>query len=304
MAAKFRKVDPRFWNDEKVRRLDSDGRLLALWLLTSSRVNRCGIVLWSPGLASEETGIPRNRIDTVLDTVCRTLPWKFDQGIGVVFLVHWWRYHLPDNGKALKGALSDLHDVPRSRVIEFLTQSRQDLPASMWSVLDTVCDTVSDTVSPQEKEKEKEQEQDSGAGDVGASPLQPRPTRKRSGDGYCEAFESFWATYPRREGKRKAFECWKAAGKRVKASRGLGSSEAAAYILERAMAYRDSPRGSWPLDKIPHPTTWLNQDRFDDDPESWQAEYNAQPVLQSRNAAVLAAFLADEHEEGDEDASE
>jgi hypothetical protein len=297
MAAKFRKVDPRFWCDEKVRMLDSDGRLLALWLLTSSRVNRCGIVLWSPGLASEETGIPRNRVDTVLDTVCGTLPWKFDQGIGVVFLVHWWRYNRPDNSKALKGALADLHDVPRSKVIEFLIQSKKDLPSTMWECIDTVCDTVLYTVSAQEKEQEKEQEQDSGEGDVGVSPLQPRLARKRrntsTSNGYCPAFEEFWKAYPRREGKKPAFAAWKTAGGRVKSQQGVSSETAAAYLLDRAIAYAASPRGSWPLDKIPHPATWLNQARYDDDPAAWQAEYNAQPVLASRNAAVLASVLED-----------
>lgn len=162
MAAKYRKIDPRIWTDEKFRTLTTDGRFLTFWLLSSSRVNRCGIVLWSPGLASEETGIPINRIDTVLDTVCNTLYWVRDTVSRMVFLTHWWRYNRPDNIKALQGALSDLHDVPSHSLKSALIDAVHDLPASMHTsyihTIDTVCDTVCDTVSPQEQEQEQEQE--------------------------------------------------------------------------------------------------------------------------------------------------
>jgi hypothetical protein len=58
MAQKFRKVDPRIWTDEGFAKLNTEGKLLALWMLTSPRVNRCGIVLWSAALASEATRAP------------------------------------------------------------------------------------------------------------------------------------------------------------------------------------------------------------------------------------------------------
>ena len=78
MAAKFRKIDPRIWTDEGFIRLDTEAKALTFWLLTA-RVNRCGIVQWSPALASEETGIPRDRVETVYPTVCDTLHWVRDE---------------------------------------------------------------------------------------------------------------------------------------------------------------------------------------------------------------------------------
>lgn len=164
MAAKFRKVDPRAWTDERFRKLKSEEKLLALWMLTSVRVNRCGIVLWSPGLASEETGIPASRIDTVCHTVCHTLNWIHDTVSNTVFLARWWRYNRPDNPKALAGALSDLHDLPENGLKSSLVVAANDLPIGMremyLSHLDTIYHTVSHTVSSQEQEKEKEQEQE------------------------------------------------------------------------------------------------------------------------------------------------
>lgn len=160
MVQKFRRVDPRFWTDEKVQGLDSDGKLLALWLLTCSRVNRCGIVLWSAGLASEETGIQRNKIDTVLHTVCSIIPWKYEKRINTVFLSHWWRYNRPDNIKALQGAMSDLRDVPRSGLFDSLLLASKDLPVSMRQVYEELLHTVFDTVSIQEQDNEQKQEVD------------------------------------------------------------------------------------------------------------------------------------------------
>lgn len=158
MAAKYRRIDPRIWTDEKFRKLTLEGQHLALWLLTTSRLNRCGIVLWSPGLASEETKIPRNRIDTVLDTVCHTLFWIRDTASDTVFFPRWWYYNKPDNAKALKGALADLHDVPTTTLKLYLASGCDGLHPPLDTVWHTVLDTVLHTVSPQEQEQEQEQE--------------------------------------------------------------------------------------------------------------------------------------------------
>ena len=173
MAQKFRKIDPRIWNDEGFSALDVEARLLAFWLLTSNRVNRCGIVIWSAGLASEETGLDRHRVEGVLDTVCHTLKWVFDMESKTVFLARWWRYNPPDNESALKGALGDLHDLPRNSLKPYLEAASKDIKPDLkqvyHTVLDTVYHTVSDTVSPQEKEKEKEKKKDSSPESGGVS---------------------------------------------------------------------------------------------------------------------------------------
>jgi hypothetical protein len=158
MAQKYRKVDPRIWTDEGFSKLDAEGKLLALWMLTSARVNRCGIVLWSAALASEETGIHRDHIDAVCDTVCDTVSWARDIPSRVVFLSRWWRYNRPDNEKALKGALADLWDVPRNNLKPALICAKADLPTPYQAAYERVLDTVYDTVSPQEQEQEQEQE--------------------------------------------------------------------------------------------------------------------------------------------------
>lgn len=68
-----------------------------------------------------------------------------------------------------------------------------------------------------------------------------------------EGFAEFWAIYPRREGKRKAAQAFRAALKRADLQ----------AILEGAKRYADVPREP---QYVAMPTTWLNADRWDDEP--------------------------------------
>ncbi|WP_044027243.1 helix-turn-helix domain-containing protein [Corynebacterium glutamicum] len=70
---------------------------------------------------------------------------------------------------------------------------------------------------------------------------------------YPASFEEFWNTYPRRVGKRTAFKAWERAIKRA------GEEE----ILFGAQALARDP--NLPQEQfIPHPTTWLNRDGWED----------------------------------------
>lgn len=70
-------------------------------------------------------------------------------------------------------------------------------------------------------------------------------------------FETFWQRYPRRVGKQAALKAWLAAQRR-------------GHDTERIMAGLARHDGAWPdeTEFIPHPATWLNQGRYDDEPEA------------------------------------
>lgn len=76
-----------------------------------------------------------------------------------------------------------------------------------------------------------------------------------------DRFDEFWATYPRRQGKGAAVKAWAKAIKRADPD----------TILKAAAAYRDDPQRE--PQYTAHPSTWLNQDRWEDEPlpgPSWQ----------------------------------
>lgn len=74
-----------------------------------------------------------------------------------------------------------------------------------------------------------------------------------------DQFEQFWKAYPRRIGKgaaRKSFE------KSLK----LATFEEIMTGLSRQISYYASREQQF----IPHPTTWLNQERWADEPQAVQ----------------------------------
>lgn len=71
-----------------------------------------------------------------------------------------------------------------------------------------------------------------------------------------EEFEGFWRAYPRRVGKQAALRSYRAARK-------------VAPLEDIAAGLRSQLPGleARPMDKRPHPATWLNQQRWADDPD-------------------------------------
>ena len=67
-------------------------------------------------------------------------------------------------------------------------------------------------------------------------------------------FEIFWKTYPRKVGKQAALKAWRNA---------LGLAKAD-IIISGARRLRDDPNREQQF--TPHPATWLNQGRWDDEP--------------------------------------
>jgi hypothetical protein len=77
---------------------------------------------------------------------------------------------------------------------------------------------------------------------------------KEVGKRYEEDYERFWKIYPRRVGKLASYAAWKKA---------LMIADAESIIFG-AQAFADDPNRQEEF--TPHPATWLNQGRWEDDP--------------------------------------
>jgi hypothetical protein len=109
--------------------------------------------------------------------------------------------------------------------------------------------------------------------------IKQRESRKRESkaeadDLYTLGFEAAWSGYPRKIGKRMAAKAYRSALTRIKTTRPeLPMPER--FILKGILAYAKV----WPESRILeeakyclHMATFLNQDRFDDDPDAWGKE--------------------------------
>ena len=88
-------------------------------------------------------------------------------------------------------------------------------------------------------------------------------SKPRERGGYSSEFETFWATYPRKEAKRQA---WKAWGKAIERA-------TPEQITAGARRYADDPNRSDQFTK--HGSTWLNADGWEDEPLPAQSPSSA-----------------------------
>lgn len=85
-------------------------------------------------------------------------------------------------------------------------------------------------------------------------------------------FDAFWSVYPRRVGKISAMKAW---AKSVK----IADEQ---EILQAAREFAVSDVGLG--DFCPHPATWLNAGRWDDDRSAWYER-----KLSGKNRSAIAA---------------
>ena len=191
--SRYRKIDPRFWKDEKVMTLTPHEKLIALYLFTGQS-NRIGLFNFSPGAAAEDLGVaPETFSEGFLKpfgNVCRTLNFGWDEILRVLYLPTWWRYNCPENPNVLKACLADLHEVPKSRLITDFSTNLQYLPKTFHQ---TFLEGLPKP-SPQrmaDQEQDQEQEQDTGAGISGAeAPASFSPISKKGNPGRAQSSDT------------------------------------------------------------------------------------------------------------------
>lgn len=94
------------------------------------------------------------------------------------------------------------------------------------------------------------------------------PDKPASRAEYGQEFESWWRVYPRHEAKGQAAKAFSIVVKGLALMpEHTGRPAALEWLLARTLAFAESPKGKGEF--VPHPATWLNQRRFDDDDREW-----------------------------------
>ena len=95
------------------------------------------------------------------------------------------------------------------------------------------------------------------------TPKPAKPKKRRLGE-YTEAFEEFWNIYPSNRGKAAAFKAWGKAKKRGATEEQLKTAAAAysGYVTRLGRAE----------EHIKHASSWLNQDDWLDEPDSYRTK--------------------------------
>jgi len=80
-------------------------------------------------------------------------------------------------------------------------------------------------------------------------------------------FGEWYEVYPRKVAKDDAEKKFAKALSAIATKRRLTLPEAAAWLIERTMQFAESDKAKGEF--CPHPATWLNQGRYNDDPKEW-----------------------------------
>jgi hypothetical protein len=82
--------------------------------------------------------------------------------------------------------------------------------------------------------------------------------------------ESIYDLYPRKIGRSAAL---KAIDKSIKLIALRGEENPLGFLQDRVLAFAQSPAGQAGK-YTPHPATWFNQSRYDDNPAEWRRDFN------------------------------
>jgi hypothetical protein len=195
---RYRKIDPRFWKDEKIIQFSPKEKLIALYLFTGQS-NRIGIFSFSPGEAAEDIGTLPQTFAERFQNVCRVLNLGWDETYRVLYLPTWWKYNPPENSNNVIGNLKDLDDVPKSHLIDLFAENLEHLPENLRETFtQTLAQRYPQRYPKRSPSQEQEQEQDKESASASPLPLLSNSITKKKRTSPApnpdvRSFFTFWA---------------------------------------------------------------------------------------------------------------
>lgn len=281
------RVNLTIWTDPDFRALPPAAQHLYLTLWTAPELTYCGVHDWRP---SRLSGLSRGFTGEHIETVAACLEahhfFVIDRQTEECLIRSWVRFDglmkQPRMAVSFVNAYaSTASQTVRQVLVRELHKIREESPAlPCWAdarvaeVLDhpsisakdlpPVSDPFGDDFAPG-LDMGLPQTQPKVWGSVCTPPTPaPTPAPNSTPDpptDVDEEFEDFWTIYPRREGKGAARKAW------AKAVKIIPAAELLPIVRYYAVRIHGTERRF-----IPHPATWLNQERWSDEAATREAE--------------------------------
>jgi hypothetical protein len=222
--ARYRKVDPRIWNDKKFRALSDDGKLAFLFILTHPQMTSLGAMRATlTGLADELSWEPERMRDAMLDAIRHGMV-VVNSEAKFVGLPNFLKYNEPEGPNSVtKAWIAALDLVPEcSEKNDTIVRCRKYLDGKSDGFRDAIGDAIWDAFSmpcpiqeqePEQKpepQQEQKRERDTRARDVPRETSEGViviPPQERSATAVWEQAADQWKTdHP--TVNVKAFERW------------------------------------------------------------------------------------------------
>ena len=171
--ARYRKIDPRIWNDEKFSSLSHEAQRMFFFVLTHPGMTSLGAFRMSRGGMAEELGLDPKGFDEVFRELLSKGLLKYDERAFLVFAPNFLKYNPPENPNVVKGWAGALDLLPECPLKRDVLLRAKDCAANssgcskaftetFGKVLETLdkglAEPLPKSMPKQEQEQEQEQE--------------------------------------------------------------------------------------------------------------------------------------------------
>jgi len=196
--SRYRKIDPRVWNDEKFRQLPDDAKLVFFMLLTHPHMTAIGAMRASLSGLAEELGWEAKAFREAFAKVCDKGMAEHDGKACLVALPNFLRYNSPESPNVIKAWVGSLDLLPectlKSRVV---ARSKAFAEGLSKGFAEALPEAFAKGMPYQEQEQEQEPKQEQ----------KQEPRAPRSAAPRASRFDDFWSAWPQSERKQDRKKC-------------------------------------------------------------------------------------------------
>ena len=327
--ARYSKIDRRIWNDAKFRRLSHPepcGQVLFFYLLTNPFVGPIpGAYSAGEAQLAEALGWDIDGLREAFREAFREGLVKADFVARLVWIPNGIRYNQPENPNVVTHWRDSWDELPECELKREVWEAlRNSLSAREGAWLDAFNDACPEPsvkgvakgmpkasvkasvkgLPNQEQEQEHEPEQEP------EHPISPHPSAEpQKASSFDARFSKaelsilaaeIYAEYPRKVGKQDAIKGIEKSIVTISKRTAAENHEAfngdinlaAGWLKSRTVLYANSPQGQREDKKyIPHPATWFNGARYDDDSETWKYAGASNGFGGRRQAPIVSSEL-------------
>ena len=231
--ALYRNVQVSFWTDAKiVNDFSLDDTYFYLYLFTNPHTNLCGCYELVMRQIAYETKYSVEKVKSLIERLSNVHKViKYCKETNEVLLINWHKYNWTASPKCTTAVTKEVKAVKCPEFKAYLTAAMNgDDPVSDISEYGISDEPV----------------------------VEPKPVKQKPDVLTEKRFEAFWTLYPKKQGKGAAKKSWDKINP---------NAELFDKIMFAIQANIDHNR-QWQKDRgqyIPNPSTWLNQERWEDD---------------------------------------
>lgn len=168
--ARYRKIDPRIWNDEKFRRLSDQGKLCFLFLLTHPHMTSLGGMRASLAGLAEEMGWDLKAFRKAFHEGCSEGMIEHDSEACLIAFPNFLKYNRPESPNVLRAWSNSVELLPecelKTRMLQRVRALAKGMSNGFMRAFDECFGEARLHPMPnqeQEQEQEQKQEQDSNS---------------------------------------------------------------------------------------------------------------------------------------------